>query len=329
MTLTRTATDLAASPAAYSWTVAVFAAREQIAELRATVDALLRAASAPTLIDVMINGNRQLADAFAAQLRGATAAAPGVGIRVWSVALGGKAHAWNQYLHQVWPGQAPAFFVDGYARVDADGLQLLAAALASRPQVLAAGGVPTAGRMLRDLPHILDEGGMYGALFAFKAGVMAELKRRDFHLPLGLYGFDSLLGAVVGFGLDPASNAWDVKRYIHLHPDVGFHIDAKQWWRYSVARTQFRRIINNALRTLVVGATRNHLALRKLPPEALPRTVEDFVLGWVSAYPDEARRTLRRSPLCRLALAELRQPKDRSAAALPPALVYSNAAQAS
>jgi hypothetical protein len=308
------------------WTVAIFTAREQAGELLTTINSIIEASREPTVIDIMVNGNPELASGITELIRKIPISGSTPLLRVWSIPLAGKAHAWNQYVHLVWPGQkGPAFFVDGYARVDSDGLQLLAAALSKPTELLAAGGVPVSGRTATRLREsTLREGGLHGAFFALKSGVMNEFRDRDFCLPLGLYGFDSLLGAVLAFGIDPSRNQWDVKRFIFLHPDVGFTIDQKKWWRYSVVKTQIRRILNNALRVLVVEATKNFLAQRKRPPEDLPRTVEDFVLSWVRDYPNEARKTLWRSPLCRLALKKLRQPRDWSAAQHLPMLIHSS-----
>jgi hypothetical protein len=243
---------------------------------------------------------------------------------VWTIPLGGKAHAWNQYVHFVWPGTGLAFFVDGYARIEPDGFRLLAAAMSKSTEALAGGGVPAGQKAsgLRDDAH--REDGLHGALFALKEAVMNELRDKHFRLPLGLYGFDSLLGAVLAFGLDPSKNQWDEQRYIVLHPDVTFRIEKKQWWRYTVIKTQFNRILNNALRTLVEEATKEFLAQRKRPPEQLPRTVSDFVLAWVRENPKEAQKTLRKSPICRLALKKLREPRDWSAAEQLPRLLYTS-----
>jgi len=305
------------------WSVAIFAARETPEVLLLTIDAIVRAASKPTVIDVMVNGNPGLA----AQITHILAITPISGgfahIRVWSVPLGGKAHTWNQYLHLVWPGRGLAFFVDGYARPMPDALELLAAGMAADQVAIAGTGIPTSGRTA---PHLREqmqrEGGLQGNFFALKEAAMHQLKNTNFRLPLGLYGFDTLLGAVLGFGLDPARNPWNAKGYILVHQAVTWSIDAKKWWRYAEIKTHSKRILNNALRVLVIQATKNFLAQRKLPPEQLPRTVEEFVLSWVENYPDDARQTLWRSPLSRLALQKLRAPRDWSAAALAPQQVF-------
>lgn len=310
--------------AQFVWSIAIFAARENPSELLATIDAIILAASQPTIIDVMINGNPELAIQIAKQIRPIPVAAHSRCIRVWSIPLGGKAHAWNEYVHQVWPNTTYAFFVDGYARPRHDAFALLASALTLSSDAIAGTGVPSSGRTAHKLrEEMLRCGGLQGSFFALKRSAIEEFRLRKFKLPLGLYGFDTLLGAVLGYGLDPSKNEWNAKGFILFNPDVTWTSDVKEWWRPIAVRTQFKRILNNALRVLVIKATKNFLAHRKLPPEQLPRTVEDFVLGWVRDYPDDARKILWKSPLCNLALAKLRQPKNWAAAEYAPQLIYS------
>jgi hypothetical protein len=41
-------------------------------------------------------------------------------LRIWSITVGDKAFAWNEYLHRIWPASAMTFFIDGYAEVRSD-----------------------------------------------------------------------------------------------------------------------------------------------------------------------------------------------------------------
>lgn len=308
-----------------SWSVAIFAAREQPSELMATINAIVQAASEPTIIDVMVNGNPNLATEITKHITVMRTSANSPAIRVWSIPLGGKAHAWNQYVHHVWPGTELAFFVDGYVLVKPNTFQLLAIGMSRDPNSLAGTGVPSSGRTALQLREVtLKEGELHGNVFALKEVVMNDLRKRKFRLPLGLYGFDTVLGAVLGFGLDPSENQWNARERIFVHPDVTWTNDEKKWWRYSDVKTQFNRILNNGLRVLVVQATKYFFVHQKLPPEQLPRTIEDFVLAWVNNCPDEAGKTLLKSPLSRLALNKLRKPRDWSAAEQPPKLIYAS-----
>lgn len=308
----------------FLWSVAIFTAREQPSELFETIKATVKATNDHTIIDVMVNGNQSLAVSISDLIKLMHLPENSPLIRIWSIPLGGKAHAWNQYVHHVWPSANIAFFVDGYARAHPDAFKLLATGMSVTNDAIAGTGVPTSGKTAIQLREdTLRDGGLHGAFFAIKEETMVELRRKNIRLPLGLYGFDTLLGAVLAFGLDPMKNEWDVRKYIFVHPDVTWEIDEKKWWRYSVVRTQFKRIYNNALRKLVVGATKNHLAKRKWSPESIPRTIEDFVLLWANDNPNEVLQTFKKSPLSLIVLHKLRKPKDWSAAAIEPLLVYS------
>jgi len=306
------------------WSIAIFTAREQPSELLATIVAAMQASSKNTVIDVMVNGNLSLADNICKNITTIKLTVDSPLIRVWFIKLGGKAHAWNQYVHQVWPGSKLAFFIDGYARISTSAMSLLSVGMSNAADAIAGTGVPSSGSTAVKLREdTLREGGLHGAFFAIKEDTMLALRQRSFRLPLGLYGFDTLLGAVLAFGLDPSVNEWNPKKCIFVHPDVTWIIDEKKWWRYSVIKTQFNRIQNNALRKLVVGATKDHLAKRKMRPEKIPRTIEEFIFNWVTANPDEAKATLIKYPLCRLILRKLSEPRDWSAADIAPKLIFS------
>lgn len=309
----------------FLWSVTIFTAREQPDELLATIVAVMHASDQRSVIDVMVNGNPELALNISKLIAPEQFTAKSPTVRVWSTPLGGKAHAWNQYVHLVWPGTTMAFFVDGYARISQNALELLAQGMATAADAIAGTGLPTSGRTASKLRDVtLREGGFHGNFFAINESAMLELRRRHFRLPLGLYGFDTLLGGILGFGLDPAKNSWDAKKFIFVHPDVTWTIDEKKWWHYSAVKTQAKRILNNALRKLVIGATKSHLAKQKLPVEQVPRTIEDFVLGWATKNPDEMKKIVRKSPLSLLAMRKLREPKDWSAAEVAPELTFTS-----
>lgn len=305
----------------HEWSVAVVSSREKPEELMATIRSICDAAKQDTVIDVMVNGNQSLALAISNLL-----AAEGEGLtcetRVWSIPLGGKAHAWNHYVHLVWPGAKLAFFVDGYVKVASNSLQVLANGISSSGAI-AGTGVPSSGRTAGQLKsRMLNEGGLHGNLFALTRNAMSVLRSKGFRLPLGLYGFDTVLGAVVGFGLDPAKNDWNPKERIFACADVTWTNPEKKWWRYSDVRGQFNRTLSNALRVLVREATKYFFARQKIDIEKIPATVEEFVLTWARDCPTEVRATLLKAPVSYLALDKLRQSRDWSAAVLPPKLIF-------
>lgn len=306
----------------FSWAVAVFAARENPGELLSTINAIIEAAVEHTVIDVMVNGNQNLATEVAKLIEVKNSSDQSVVIRVWAILLGDKAHAWNQYVHHVWPGAKLSFFVDGYVRVQPNAFKLLETGLSSAPRSLGGTGVPMTGRtssLLRK--QMLTEGGIHGNFFALKEHVMKQLRQRKFNLPLGIYRTDATLGASLAFGLDPSQHQWDLKGRIFVHPEVTWTTNEKKWWRYSEVKSQFKRILRQAQGVLENHAIKNHLADQKLAPELLPRTAAELVVRWVKCYPDEARKALWKSPLSRLALKRFHEPRDWSDAELAPQLI--------
>lgn len=309
----------------YPWSVAVLASRERPDELLATIRALLQAGSTPVIIDVLVNGNQALAQSVWESTRAHSEPGRIACVRTWYLALGDKANTWNQYVHGIWPGGGITFFVDGYARIAPDALGLLAAGLVCSPAALAATGVPSSGRTASQLRSLaLREGHLHGNLFAFRPSVMEELRRRTIRLPLGLYGYDGLIGALIAFALDPSAHEWDAKSRILVSPDVTWTHEALKWWRPADLKTHFQRTRKRSLRALVVRAVRDHLHIRRQPPEQMPRTIAELVLTWAEQNPQELHALLKQSPLSRTALKQLRLPRDWSLADKPPELVGSS-----
>lgn len=306
----------------FDWAVAVLASREHPGELLDTVQALHVASIKPTVIDVLVNGNRQLATFVCTSLHGLGDRDPGVQTRVWFFALGDKANTWNQYVHGVWPGGALTFFVDGYARVAANALELLERTLSSYESALAATGIPSLGRSAPRLRRMaLQEGYLHGNLFVLRRTVMDELRIRGIRLPLGLYGYDGLIGAMLAFGLDPSQHEWNMAQRVAVSLEATWTHDEKKWWRVADVKAHIHRIRKQALRQLVVSAVRDFFAVQKRLPEQLPRTLAELVIAWANQRPDELRTLLVRSPLSGSALAELKKLRDWSAADRPPELL--------
>ena len=82
-----------------TWNVAVFASRETTDVLRATLTAVQAAVKRPTTIDVLVNGNRTLAEDAMKIISTLTKNDNLAKFRLWFIALGDKAHTWNVYLH--------------------------------------------------------------------------------------------------------------------------------------------------------------------------------------------------------------------------------------
>jgi hypothetical protein len=299
------------------WSIAVLASRETPEMLCATVAALVVACrGTPSTIDVIVNGNRALADGMLTELPQPTGAL----VRLWFVALGDKSHAWNTYLESIAPAGDVVFFVDGYAQVAPDSLRAIEQGLANHPEAWAATGVPTKGRSARKLrTRMLATGGIHGNLYALRGSTAALLKARGFRYPLGMYRSDPLLGAVVCFNADPASNSWDDKRLLVVAGATWIH-EPLRWYRWSALSTQWKRMQRQAQGTLENAAVRQHLAVDKRRPETLPRTVTELVANWIATRPLDAAKLLRH-PLNRRAAEKLTLPRDWSLAEVSPELL--------
>jgi hypothetical protein len=301
-----------------TWSVAIFAARETTETLARCIRAASAAcAGRDAVIDVLINGNAALAQAAAAMDWDAAQGR----VRVWSIAMGDKAHTWNEYLHRIWPKGATSFCIDGYAEVKPGALAAIAERMAQDSSRLGATGVPTCGRSAARLrEQMLKSGGIHGNLYAVRPEAMQALREQGFRLPLGLYRTDPLLGSVLMFGLDPANNQWDPTR-IAVEAGATWDVRGLSDLTWNNLRSQVKRMVRQAQGDLESRAAREHLAVKRLAPHLFPRTVRELVHGWIEEHPQQARSLFFKRPLCLHAARRLKVERDWSAAATPPELV--------
>ena len=304
--------ELVVNHVKHPWKLVIFASRESLTVLIRTLKAAQVAARETLGIDVVINGNRPLALALTNQLDNPELAHEAVPVRVWDIAVGDKANAWNQYVHQIWAGESIAFFIDGYVRLNPNSIMLLAEAIADKVEVLGGTGVPNGGQT-RDAshPHPTPENGFHGNFCCIKGTAIAQMRRRKISLPFGLYRVDSLMGALLTLGLDPVSNVWLGSR-IYVHPEASWQTDTKHWWRISDIRAQVKRIFRQSRGVLENLAIRDHLRTRKQPPELMLANANELILEWVQRCPVQANKVLRYNPLARRALAEIKQSADKT-----------------
>ncbi len=306
----------------FQWSAAIVSARETIATLAASVDAAIRASSGvSTKIDVIVNGNRRLAEEAADYAQSLTAVSSPVTLCVWSIKTGDKANALNRYIHEIFSGSEIAFFVDGYAQVAPDAFRLMAAGLAACPEALAVSGVPTVGRSARaQAQQMVREGGGHGTLNALRGTVCLRLREINFLLPLGLYRVDGLLFAVLAFNLDPACNSWDLSRLL-VDPLATWSFRPLSFWRLSDLRAHVKRLLRQSQGILENQAVRQLLAIERKPVAALPHSASELVNSWLADSPAGARSTLLRHPLCLVAARRLRQPQNWSQDSLSPVML--------
>ena len=296
-----------------AWVIVIFASRETLATLLKTLHAATAAAQGLANIEVLVNGNLQLAADVVGHFRDAEAAVGEVvasasawpRVRIWSIPFGDKANAWNQYIHQIWVGEEIAFFVDGYVRLNADAVGLLGEAVKSDERALGGCGVPTTGRSAKALRHnLIVNTGFHGNFCCIKGQAMAQMRRSHISLPVGLYRTDALMGAFLCYAMNPATNVWEDHRIL-VHPTASWDVDLARWWRPRDLVAIFKRYGRQARGRLENKAIANHLAIRRLAPQALPGSATEMVLEWASRCPADLQSIISRDPLARWALRDI------------------------
>jgi hypothetical protein len=303
--------------------VAIIAARENIGTLSRCIRATLTACGDHNaIVDVVINGNAALAkEAADLAASGTFTFGPGT-LRIWSIIAGDKAHAWNQYVHHIWPGSEVAFFVDGYAEARPDAFMVLSRRLAERPEALGATGVPTSGRSAaRQRAVMLREGGFHGNMHALSGGALHVMREKGIRLPLGLYRTDSLIGAALLYKLAPEDARWDSGRVV-VASDATWDVHGLSALTLKNVVTQAKRKLRQAQGELENRAVREHLSIRRLPLEQLPGTAHELVNRWVSEKRGQAWLMYLRNPFCMHAAYKLRRGRDWAEASTPPALLH-------
>lgn len=302
------------------WAIAIFAARETPSVLAATVRAAIAAcAGRQATIDVLINGNQELAVSFSGLA--ATIAIDGCTLRVWSIAAPDKAHTWNEYVHRIWDTGGITFFIDGYARVKPNALHAIERRLNTSPDAMAASGVPTCGRSAKQLREgMLRRGGIHGNLYALKGDSMRAIRGAGFRYPLGLYRTDPTLGAALAYRLDPANNHWR-RGTVVVVADATWDVDGIADITYKNIVGYFKRQLRQAYGVLESRALREHMTTKRLPPQLLPVTAQEMINRWLAAQPAQARSLFLKQPFCLYAARQLRAPRDWSATQVAPMLL--------
>jgi hypothetical protein len=309
--------------------VAIFSSREDLPTLLRTIQATRRAVLCErAYIDVVINGNLALAEELQSSLNlyePAQERSQDRLLRIWYVAMGDKAHAWNEYVRRIWPKSHLAFFVDGYARPHEDALQAISKGLSNNPIALGATAVPTHGMSARSQRRLLkQEGGIQGNLYAVRGKVLQQLIDSGFGLPKGIYRTDPLLAAVICFNLDPLNNPWD-PQMMHIEWSATWDYDPLKWWRLRDLLTHFRRIKRQQQGVIENAAVKQWLAIEKRPPGMLPETVTELVRDWGKRCPIESRKLLSQKRSYQAIYDCLLTTMDWSAASTLPTILYQHA----
>lgn len=307
-----------------NWAVVIFACRESIETLAQTIRAVLASAPSAAVVDVMVNGNSKLVTECAALIEQLAVHSRDSAVRLWSIPTGDKANVWNQYIQQIWDNEELVFFIDGYVRLNLDAVTLLGEEVTSRTDVLGGTGVPGAGRSgLALRAYMLKHGGFHGNFCCIKGSVISQMKQRRIALPFGLYRVDSLMGALLSFGLHPELNEWNPKR-IFVHPNASWQTEPKHWWRFSDARAKLKQVLRQSRGALENLAVKDHFVGRRQLPETLPSTASELVLEWVDRHSGQVRAMALRNPFVLGALAHSKNTSGVPSGDLVPQLVKSS-----
>lgn len=287
---------LEASSPTIPWSAAVFSSRESTDVLMTTVRALRECGGPSLRVDVLVNGQRGLAEDFLAAARRESLNLGDV--KVWFTPYADKAHAWNEYVHRIWDGRSWAFNVDGYVTVLPGGLHRLRDGLLRDRRLLASTGTPTAGRSSASLREAMQrDGGLHGNLFLMTAEALGSFRSQGIRLPTGLYRTDSTIGAVMAFGMDPRVHEWASKQYLLVDPDVTWHTPPKVWWHASELRALLRRSRRQAQGVLENRAVRYHLAVKRRSAAEWPSNVWALIDAWREGDRRDFLHTIARRPL--------------------------------
>ena len=281
-------------------------------------------------ISVMVNGNPELAndlknkidkkwDGF--QNQSALADFESL-LNVWSIPIGDKSNAWNQYIHQIWSGEEIVFFVDGYVQLLPDAIEVLGTVVAADVRALGGSGMPSMGRSAaRSRQALSSESGLHGNFCCIKGTVLRRMVERQINLPIGLYRGDSFFGAILCYDLDPQSNIWEDFR-IAVVSTASWHIVAKHWWRWGDIRDYFKRLLRQVRGDLEKRALRESLTFRRIRPELLPANARELVLDWTLRCPDDWASASLGRPMALVAFWKIQRDEPVSGIGLKPRLVF-------
>jgi hypothetical protein len=310
--------------ARYEIAAAVISSRESPETLwrtlRRTVDEIEASSG---IVDVIVNGKRELADCLIRLMKqDSRLGSHRVVARCWFLACGDKAHAWNTYVHELWPDAATTVILDGYVEVARGAFKGIASALDEKAGTLAATGVPSVGRSARRLGEEMKaDGGIHGNLFGLSKEAVVRIRSERFRLPVGIYRVDAMIGAAIFKEFKASGSRWDSSRVAVL-PEVTWWFDTLKWWRPDDIRTHLRRMSRQYQGRLENLAFRDFFIRRQLPLGRLPRTALELIEDWIIQAPAEAKATLGRFSPRAYALKRLREARDWSCVDAPPLLLF-------
>jgi len=223
--------------------VAVFAYNEAKL-IAACLDSIEACAGEVDLsVFVMINGCTDRTEEI---VRGYAATHPNVHPIV--LRMGDKANAWNQYVHEASRQDAVVHaFIDGDVAIMPGSMAALVRAFDADPVANGCAALPVGNRhrvkAYRSKLTVNRE--MAGNFYALRGSFVAEIRRRDIRVPIGMFGEDGLVTALARWNLDRGPD--DVRR-VTFTEDAEFEYEGLSLWRPSHVRIVRNRYMRYAMR---------------------------------------------------------------------------------
>lgn len=268
--------------------LAIFASRESLAELAATFEQAQLELASGSFIDILINGNEPLVKQFLLWNCNRKARKD-VKLRIWFLTAPDKANAWNQHIHEISIPGLDAIYVDGYVQISTNAVSELEKTLNSRDEILGSSAVPTVGRSAKAIAKTMQmEGGFHGNLCAIRSTAMAEMRKRNIRIPIGMYRVDAIMGAFLSFGLKNSDRIWEPKRYIPTTFQATWNSKSKKWYKPSDLIAWYRRSLRQSRGKIENAAVKHHLTVEKTALEELPVHIGQLFQNWKTACPFDA-----------------------------------------
>jgi glycosyltransferase involved in cell wall biosynthesis len=166
--------------------------------------------------------------------------------QIIEIKMGDKSNAWNIFVHDLNLDAVHYFFLDGDCEVLPNSLTALENCLNSNPEINAAAAVPATAVGKKDRQKLLTEGGLCGNFYALSGHFVKKIRQASLHLPTGLIGEDSLIGALAYWNLDP-KQPWD-RKYIITCKNANYTYKPLSIFSFSDLRLYYHRKIRYSLR---------------------------------------------------------------------------------
>lgn len=265
----------------------VFAARETVEVLTGTLSHAITAIPLGSRIDVLVNGNVELAVKTQRWVEESFEPSSSRPV-IWSIETGDKGNAWNQHIHNIWPGVGHTIYIDGYVHISFDSVNAILATL-SRDGVMGSSAIPSSGASAQTLKKMMREhGGFHGNFCAISATALEKLRCQKIFIPLGMYRVDSIMGAFLAFGLDNTKHDWNPFRYIPVSTGATWRSETRKWYRPSDVRAWVRRNRRQRKGKLENSVVKFFLTRKKSRPQDLPRTMRHMFVTWDAAQETNA-----------------------------------------